>query len=90
MSNFVKLERKNTMDLQTRKLKAIGYLINLQDEKLLKKIEETISENTKKKVQSLKPFTKKQLVERAKLANEDYIAGRFKTQEQLEIESEKW
>ena len=76
------------MDLQTRKLKAIGYLINLQDEKLLKKIEETISEN--KKVQSLKPFTKKQLVERAKIANEDYITGRFKTQKQLEIESEKW
>jgi len=30
------------------------------------------------------------MVERAKRANEDYLSGRFKTQEQLEIESETW
>lgn len=30
------------MDLQTRKLNAIRYLINLQDEKIFRKIEATI------------------------------------------------
>ncbi len=33
------------MDLQTRKLNAIGYLIELKDEKIFSKIELTILEN---------------------------------------------
>ncbi len=77
------------MNFQTRKLKAIGYLINLQDEKLFSKIEATIEESHKQEL-TMKPFTQKQMVERAKRANEDYLAGRVKTQEQLEIESETW
>jgi hypothetical protein len=78
------------MDLQTRKLNAIGYLINLQDEKILSKIESTIIDSQKQDKRNLQPLTKKQLIDRAKQSNNDYNSGRVKTQKQLEIESEKW
>ncbi|HBS87533.1 MAG: hypothetical protein A2W91_00295 [Bacteroidetes bacterium GWF2_38_335] len=78
------------MDLQTRKLNAIQYLINIQDENLFNKIEETILKSSKKGKRVLKPFTQKQLIERAEKSNKDYVAGKVKTQEQLEIESENW
>jgi hypothetical protein len=78
------------MDLQTRKLKAIGYLINLQDEKILNKIEATIFEVKTSASKKLKPYTKKQLVDRARKANQDYSEGKVKTQEQIESESINW
>ncbi|HEY3390390.1 MAG TPA: hypothetical protein VGK38_12500 [Prolixibacteraceae bacterium] len=78
------------MDLQTRKLNTIGYLINLQDEKVFTKIEAAIDSIRTQKDSKLKPFTKKQLIDRAKQSNQDYLAGRFKSQEQLELESENW
>ena len=59
------------MDLQTRKLNAIGYLINLEDERILNKIEAAIFETSQINALKHKPFTKKQLVERAKKANQD-------------------
>ncbi|KAF0128587.1 MAG: hypothetical protein FD155_3145 [Bacteroidetes bacterium] len=80
------------MDLQTRKLKAIEYLIGLRDEKLLRKIESTIIEVQKQQTiqRKLNPLSAEQLVERANKSTQDYLAGRFKTQEQLEKESENW
>jgi len=78
------------MDLQTRKLNAIGYLINLQDEKIFRKIESAIIDSQKHEMKHLKPFTKKQLLERALQSNKDYIEGRVKIQKQLETESENW
>jgi len=78
------------MDLQTRKLNAIEYLIHLQDEDVFKKIEETIFKNKNVREKAFKPFTEKQLIERARKSNKDYLAGKYKTQEQLEIESQKW
>lgn len=80
------------MDLQTRKLNAIKYLISLQDEKAFSKIESTIleSQNPQEVKRDLKPFTQKQVLARAKQSNKDYQAGKFKTQEQLEKESENW
>lgn len=78
------------MDLQTRKLNAIGYLINLQDEKVFTKIEATIDSIRNQKDAGLRPFTKKQLIDRANQSNQDYLSGRFKSQEQLELESENW
>ena len=77
-------------DLQTRKLNAIGYLINLQDEKVFAKIEATIDSIKAQKDSRLKPFTKKQLIDRAKQSNLDYSAGRLKSQEQIELDSENW
>lgn len=55
------------MDLQTRKLNAIKYLISLQDEKAFSKIESTIleSQNPQEVKRDLKPFTQKQVLARA-------------------------
>jgi hypothetical protein len=80
------------MDLQTRKLNIIKYLIGLQDEKVFSKIETTIieSQKTQETQSDLKPFTQKQLLSRAKKSNKDYKAGKFITQTQLEKESESW
>lgn len=78
------------MDLQTRKLNVIEYLIHLQDENEFKKIEETIFKTKNIREKALKPLTKKQLIERANKSNKDYLAGKYKSQEQLEIESQKW
>jgi len=78
------------MDLQTRKLNTIEYLLNLKDEVLFNKIESIIIESQNENKRELKLLTQEQLINRAKQANEDYLAGNFKTQEQLEIESENW
>lgn len=72
------------MDLQTRKLNIIEYLLNLQDERLMGIIENTIYQFDDK------PFTEEQLVERAKRANQDYALGKFIDQAILEEESKKW
>lgn len=80
------------MDLQTRKLKAIEYLIGIRDEKIFSKIESTIVEVQKQQTarRNVKPLTAEQLVDRANRSNQDYMAGGFKTQENLEKESENW
>ncbi len=80
------------MDIQTRKLNAIKYLIGLKDDKIFQKIESTILESMKSVdlEKNIKPFTKKQLIDRANRSNQDYLNGKFKTQEELEIESQSW
>jgi len=78
------------MDVQTRKLNAIKYLINLQDEAMLTKIESTIKDLQKSEVSPLKPFIEKQLIDRARQSNKDYSEGKVISQKQLEMESENW
>jgi hypothetical protein len=78
------------MDLQTRKLNVIEHLLHLQDEDVFREIEETIFKFKEMREKSFKPFTEEQLIERAKKSNNDYLAGKFITQEQLENESKKW
>jgi len=80
------------MDLQTRKLKAIEYLVGVRDEKVLSRIESTIVEVQKQQIvrKNVKPFTQELVVERAKRSTQDYLLGKCKTQEQLEKESENW
>ena len=78
------------MDLQTRKLNLIEHLIRLQDENLFKKIEELISKSLDPNDESIRRFTKKELIERAKKSNVDYQAGNIRTQEQLEADSKNW
>jgi hypothetical protein len=75
------------MNLQVRKLNAIEYIIGLKDEKVFSKIESAIIESQQAR---LNPFTQKQLIDRSKQANKEYLAGTCKTQEQLEKESENW
>lgn len=80
------------MDIQTRKLNAIKYLIGLKDDKIFRKIESTILESTKAAdlEKNTKPFTQKQLIDRANRSNQDYQNGTFKTQDELETESQSW
>ncbi len=76
------------MDLQTRKLNVIEYLIGIDDEKFFSEIETAVFKNTK--AVTFRPFTKEELIIRAQQANNDYSSGKITTQEELEAESEKW
>ena len=79
------------MDLQSRKLSLIGYLVDIQDEKVIGDIESTIFESRKlSSQQSLKRLTEEELINRAEEANKDYLAGRIKSQDELETESKNW
>ena len=78
----------NYTNFQARKLEAINVLINIKDEVVFRKIEEKIKETCVES--TIKQFTQKQLVERAKRANEDFKNGKFISQENLIKESENW
>lgn len=78
------------MDLQTRKLSIIEYLINVQDESFFAKIEQMITKNQTASSQTMHTFTQEEIIERAKQSNIDYSKGDFKTQNELELESETW
>ena len=78
------------MDLQTRKLNVIEYLIGLTDESVFRVFEEIVNESKSTGSRTNSPFTRQDLIERAKKSNNDYIAGNVKDQEQLETESKNW
>ncbi len=78
------------MNLQTRKLNLIEYLIGIQDEKIFKIIEDTLHMSLVSEGKSFNQFTKDELIKRTQKSNSDYISGNFKTQDQLEIESQNW
>ena len=78
------------MDLQTRKLNVIEYLIGLKDENVIRVFEEIVNESKSTERKTNTPFTRQDLIERAKKSNSDYLAGKFKDQEQLETESKNW
>lgn len=78
------------MDLQTRKLNVIEYLIGLKNDELLKKIEAAIFQSKADEERSFRPFTAEELISRAKKSNADYDSGKVIKQTQLENESETW
>ncbi len=79
------------MNIETRKYSLIEFLIDLRDETILSKIESAILSVKKNRIkQEFDPFTQEQLFDRAKISNDDYIAGNYKTQEQIEKESANW
>lgn len=78
------------MDLQTRKLNLIEYLIGIQDEKIFQRIEDSINKTLQTTNQPLRQFTQQELTERALKSNEDYHLGKFQDQEKLEKESNNW
>ncbi len=80
------------MDLQTRKLNIIEYLIGLRDEKIFDMIESTIIESKSKQVaeKNVKPLSKQELIDRAKKSSSEYNNGKFVSQSQLEKESKNW
>ncbi|MBS4061906.1 MAG: hypothetical protein KG029_16025 [Bacteroidetes bacterium] len=78
------------MDLQTRKLNLIEYLIGLQDEKIFQRIEDSINKTLQSTNQPLRQFTTQELADRASKSNDDYHLGKFQDQEKLEKESRNW
>jgi len=78
------------MDLTTRKLNAIEYIAGLEDENAFNNIELAILESKARNNKKFRPLTQKQLLARAEKSNKDYRAGKFKSQEILEKESENW
>ena len=78
------------MDIQSRKLSLIEYLIQIQDETLLDRIEDLMNNVAKNNPASFKPFSKEDLIDRANEANADYKNGRITTQDQLKKDSENW
>ena len=76
------------MDLQTRKLNIIEYLIGLTDENIFNIIEKIINESKNKSVS--RRFTQQELIERALISNQDYQSGNFIDQNQLKAESKNW
>ncbi len=79
----------SNLNFQARKLQTIGFLINIQDEVVFRKIEEKIKETLLTET-NIKQFTQNQLVKRAKRSNDDFKNGRCISQENLMKESENW
>ncbi|MCF8347451.1 MAG: hypothetical protein K9G61_01440 [Bacteroidales bacterium] len=79
------------MDLNTRKEHLIEYLLELQDETIFERIEDSINKTRRlatKKSQS--QLSSHELIDRAKKSNEDYLSGKFIDQGQLEKDSGNW
>ncbi|MEL1245576.1 hypothetical protein AAEO56_14975 [Flavobacterium sp. DGU11] len=74
------------MDLKSRKLNLIEYLLHVTDESIFNKIESFI----KSDVDTEDPFNQEEMIARAQKANEDYEAGRVLTTEELEEEMKSW
>ncbi len=78
------------MDIQTRKLNLIRYLINLKDESLLNYIETTIQSMEDADDNFIKQMTKAELIDRAQKSENDYVEGRTILQDELEKTSDNW
>jgi len=76
------------MNIQTRKLNVINYIINLTDEIELRRIEAEILKSKKIESREYKPFTQDELLARVKESMEDYKKGNYSSQEEIENESE--
>ncbi|MBC8319241.1 MAG: hypothetical protein H8E34_00805 [Bacteroidetes bacterium] len=77
------------MDLQTRKLNVIEYLIRLQDDNMIQEIENLIFES-KIHDKNFQQFTENDLLNRAIKSNAQYESGEFVDQTELEEESKSW
>ena len=77
------------MDLQTRKINLISYLIELKDEKSIGEIEKLILKKREKEP-DFKTFTDEELVQRIERSEKDFKGGKFKTQDEIEQLSANW
>ena len=75
-------------NIQEKKLNVIEQLIIINDEKVIKKVEDVINKSLQRP--KLKRFTKQQLVKRAKLSNKDIESGNYISQNEVEKLSRKW
>ncbi|MBU4538180.1 MAG: hypothetical protein L6264_11210 [Weeksellaceae bacterium] len=74
------------MDIQTRKLEFIQEFLKIQSEELISLLERILKSNETTSV----PFTAEELMTRVKESEENYKAGKFKSQDELEKLSENW
>ena len=77
------------MDLQTRKLNVIEYLIRIQDDNMIQEIEKLIFE-LKIHDKNFQQLTENDLLNRAIKSNTQYESGEFIDQDELEKESKSW
>ena len=77
------------MDLQTRKINLISYLIELKDEKSIGEIEKLVLQK-REKGPDFKTFTDEELVQRIEKSEKDFKGGKFKTQDEIEQLSANW
>ena len=79
------------MDLQAEINLIKSELDSVQDVSLIQKCKEMLnSARIKRYEASLKPMTQDELIERTLKSEADFAAGRYKTIEELEKESENW
>jgi len=78
------------MDLQTRKLNIIEYLIGINDEKIFGLIEDLIRKSKSDQDVAYRKFTQEEMIDRARESNKDYISGNITDQEELKKESKNW
>jgi hypothetical protein len=76
------------LSIQSRKLNIIEQLILLDDDTVLKQIEDLI--NTSLNEPILKRMTKQELIQRAQLAERDIENGDVFSREEVERISQKW
>ncbi len=76
------------MNLQTHKLNLIGALLNVNDEKLLARVESILKSETRQK--EIIPMTMEEYNAEIDRALEDYRAGRYTTHKDLKKEMESW
>ena len=76
------------MNIQSRKLNIINYIINLEDDKEIIRIEADILKRIRKK--DYRPFSHKELLARMKVSMQDYKEGNFLTHDEIEDDSENW
>ena len=78
------------MNLQTQKLSIIESLLQLNDKTVLNEIETYLKSKLVALDETKKPFTKKELLNRAKQANKNIATGKVVSQTKLEKSSELW
>jgi hypothetical protein len=76
------------LNIQNRKLSIIEQVIVLNDDEILKQVEDLI--NTSLKKPALKKLTKQELVTRAELSDKDIKNGDIYSQEDAEKLSQSW
>lgn len=80
-----------SMDLQSRKLSVISYLVQIQDEALFAKIENYIfKKKPEEKNLHFAPFTREEFIRRIERSEQDLKNGKFKTQDDLEEIGKYW
>ncbi|MFY8187093.1 MAG: hypothetical protein ACOVLC_03960 [Flavobacterium sp.] len=78
------------MDLQTRKLNLITYLLQMKDEVFFDKLENYILKNEAELNTNISPFSAEELINRVKKSELDFENGNFKSQEDVESISSNW